>query len=152
MARIAYLGVYDWRHSEWAGRFYPEDLPEDWRWAYYVTQYSCIWLDRKAWEALDSSTMSLMAAECPEDFEILLQDDGVNDGHLASLIEAAQGHARATANADACILRFGAETDLSQLSTELTRAAHRPPLYLLSMDADLTMLERVSTLLELLGL
>jgi hypothetical protein len=151
MARIAYLGACHWRHADWLGRFYPEDLPEGWDWAFYATQFSCVWLETEQWRALDDAAMADMAQACPDDFVILLRDDGVSPAQLARLVEAARGRARATRADDACILRFDASTDFADFSRAVTLAARQPPVYLLSTDADLTRLEQVSTLLELLG-
>jgi len=36
------LGCYGWNHAHWAGRYYPDDLPEDWRLSYYANDYSCV--------------------------------------------------------------------------------------------------------------
>jgi len=36
------LGCYGWNHASWAGRYYPDDLPEDWRLSYYANDFSCV--------------------------------------------------------------------------------------------------------------
>ena len=33
------LACYGWDHAHWAGHYYPDDLPEDWRLAYYANDY-----------------------------------------------------------------------------------------------------------------
>ncbi|MDM7321963.1 MAG: hypothetical protein P3W87_001495 [Gammaproteobacteria bacterium] len=45
------LGSFDWRHAAWQGRFYPEDLPEDWQLAFYANEFDALGLAAEAWFA-----------------------------------------------------------------------------------------------------
>ena len=36
------IGAYGWRHPQWAGSFYPDDMPEDWWLPYYSNEFSVV--------------------------------------------------------------------------------------------------------------
>ncbi|WP_455208052.1 hypothetical protein [Kaarinaea lacus] len=36
------VGAEGWRYPEWAGEFYPDDLPEDWRFSYYCNEFQAV--------------------------------------------------------------------------------------------------------------
>lgn len=36
------IGACDWRYPQWSGGFYPDDLPEDWRLAYYGNEFPVV--------------------------------------------------------------------------------------------------------------
>ena len=38
------VGACHWDHEHWQKRFYPEDLPEDWRLSYYANEFSAVLL------------------------------------------------------------------------------------------------------------
>ncbi|QKT02903.1 hypothetical protein HUS23_03305 [Ectothiorhodospiraceae bacterium 2226] len=42
-------GAWDWRHASWQGRYYPDDLPQDWRLAYYANDFACLGVPLDAW-------------------------------------------------------------------------------------------------------
>ncbi|MCI0507134.1 MAG: hypothetical protein L0Z73_13635 [Gammaproteobacteria bacterium] len=35
-------GTRGWQYPEWAGEFYPDDLPEDWRFSYYSNEFQTV--------------------------------------------------------------------------------------------------------------
>jgi uncharacterized protein YecE (DUF72 family) len=150
MTRVALLGAKDWRHPEWSGQFYPEDMPEDWRLAFYATQFSCVWLSHEAWRDAQATDVADWIGEVPPGFLFLLDCPDLDTDRLDTLIDAAQGHAIAMTNSDRRIIWFNAGTDLSILAEQLK--ARTPPVYLISQDADLEKIEQVSTLLDLLGM
>ncbi len=43
------LGACGWNHGHWQGRFYPDDLPVDWRLSYYANEFSAVLLTEKQW-------------------------------------------------------------------------------------------------------
>ena len=36
------VGAKGWQYTEWSGEFYPDDLPEDWRFSYYSNEYHAV--------------------------------------------------------------------------------------------------------------
>ena len=43
------LGAWDWRHAEWKGRFYIDDLPEEWHLTFYSNEFDAVGLYASGW-------------------------------------------------------------------------------------------------------
>ncbi len=46
-----HIGSFGWQYKSWQESFYPEDLPEDWQFAYYANEYSVLMIP---WELLQN--------------------------------------------------------------------------------------------------
>lgn len=139
------MGALDWRHAAWAGSFYPADLPEEWRLTFYASQFNCVFLPASAWRAQEARELARWCEDVHSEFVFLLQADGIS-----TLPEALGERALLVGDSDARIHWFGRDTDLKHLASVL-RAADGDACYLVSRDADLAQMERVNTLLELMG-
>lgn len=73
---VVLIGACGWRHSEWTGEFYPDDLPEDWQLGYYGNEYQVVMVPADYWTTnpdtyeqwLEESDDSLrMICEWPSD-------------------------------------------------------------------------------------
>jgi len=51
------LGAWDWRHTEWNGRFYADDLPEEWRLTFYSNEFDAVGLYAAGWMTTPISEM-----------------------------------------------------------------------------------------------
>jgi len=38
------IGSYGWRHAQWRGSYYPDELPEDWRFSFYSKEFRTVLL------------------------------------------------------------------------------------------------------------
>lgn len=45
------LGALGWRHEQWSGSFYPEDLPADWRLTYYSNEFPLVLVPQPDWSS-----------------------------------------------------------------------------------------------------
>lgn len=45
-----YIGASGWLHSQWDEHFYPEDLPQDWKLAYYGNEFPVVSVTEKEWQ------------------------------------------------------------------------------------------------------
>jgi hypothetical protein len=43
------VGTHGWDHDEWAGSYYPEELPDDWRFGYYSNEYRAVLMSANHW-------------------------------------------------------------------------------------------------------
>lgn len=43
------IGVFGWQYSSWLGKYYPEDLPEEWMLDYYSNAYRVVLVPEQAW-------------------------------------------------------------------------------------------------------
>ncbi len=46
---IIALGAWDWRHTEWNGRFYADDLPKEWHLTFYSNEFDAVGLYAAGW-------------------------------------------------------------------------------------------------------
>lgn len=147
MKQHAALGAAGWDWPEWSDAFYPSDMPEEWRLTYYNTQFDCVFLAAPVWRQVGPSICEGWAADTHENFVFLLED-ARPDELPGALLERARGVGRD----DPGLLWFDRETSLKSLAGQLAPAGGEAPLFLLSRDGDLGQIERVRTLLELMGL
>jgi hypothetical protein len=67
---IASLG---WNHAGWCGSFYPDDLPPEWRLAYYANEFRAVVVPAALWHGADAGTAAQWAADTAEGFHFLLE-------------------------------------------------------------------------------
>ncbi len=141
------LGARGWEHAGWRERFYPAGMPEDWWLTFYNTQFGCVFLDETTWQGAGDETLGRWREETHERFLFLLEGDAA-----APAPDVLAGKAVVLRADDPAILWFERDTDLKQISAWLQRQDASPGVrFVLSRDADLGQIERVTTLLELLG-
>ncbi|HRH82242.1 MAG TPA: DUF72 domain-containing protein [Thiobacillaceae bacterium] len=147
---VVYVGTRDWRHASWEGVFYPADMPADWRLAFYCTQFSCVWLAAEQWRGAAPDEVRAWLDEVPEGFLFLLE---AAPGLAAENVPEvwAADRCRPLGGDDVRIAWFDKGSDLRGLTERVRAALPDEPIFLLSRDNDLGAVERVKTLLELLG-
>ncbi len=146
MNQVIYLGARDWLGSNWEAGLYPADLPEDWRLAYFSSQFNCVWLEAEQWRSVTGPEFMKWCEDVHSRFLFLLAADPG-----ASLPAELAGRARLIGGDDVRLRWFDKDTDLAVLARELQAAGAPQEMFLLSRDGDLGQIERVRTLLELLG-
>ena len=57
-----------WDHAAWAGRYYPEDLPADWRLSYFANEFPGVSLEPDAWIDVPDEVVSGWAQSVPQRF------------------------------------------------------------------------------------
>lgn len=148
-----YHGAHGWQHPAWAEAFYPDDMPEEWRLAFYNTQFRCVFLDRALWQAATPEVWAARAEETQEGFRFVLEASG-DASCDAAMARALGGRAVFVESAEAAgLLWFDAASDLRALADRIKgHVASDAPIYLISRDADIKRLEQVDTLIKFLGL
>lgn len=146
MSRTIRVGAIDWRHPAWAGSFYPTDLPEEWRLTFYASQFNCVFLPARTWREGAASELEQWCDDVHSEFRFLLQSDEISTpsqtlGDKTKLIDIQDGR----------IHWFDKESDLKHLVAEIRAADDDTDCYLVSRDGDLGQMERINTLLELMG-
>jgi hypothetical protein len=48
------IGACGWTHEAWAGSYYPDDLPSDWRLGFYANEFPVVLVTRNEWERADA--------------------------------------------------------------------------------------------------
>lgn len=148
------LGAKDWLHPGWTGPLYPSDMPAEWRPAYFNVRFACVWLPHAVWSGLDPAVIDEWLVETREAFRFLLERVDPVSSREQALVERFGDRLGSHCPADhADLLWFDARTDLRELADELRRRTETAgATYVLSRDGDLATIDRVATVLDLLGL
>jgi hypothetical protein len=67
------LGTVGWQRQDWLARYYPPDLPPEWRLAYYANDCGCTLLPAEAWCGADSDALEAAVHEAPARLLFFLQ-------------------------------------------------------------------------------
>lgn len=149
-----WLGGLDWRQPGWSMSLYPDDMPEEWRLAYYNSRFSCVWLARDVWSQTDLATLDLWRSDTQERFRFLLESGpepltAYEQEIVNRLADRLGMHGRPD-HPD--VLWFDASVNLRTLGAVLReRGTSRATTYLVSRDGNIEMLEQVSILIDILG-
>lgn len=71
-----YIASLGWDHTGWCGAFYPDDLPPEWRLAYYANEFRAVVVPAALWRAADTAMAAQWVADTAEGFRFLLEADG----------------------------------------------------------------------------
>ncbi len=75
VGRAVVVAARGWDHPGWAGSYYPVDLPESWRLAYYANEFSAVLVPATRWMPPAVGGPAAWLAEVPEDFRFHLELD-----------------------------------------------------------------------------
>ncbi len=150
MTKSVRLGASDWRRADWTGLFYPPGMPEEWRLSFYSSQYNCVYLGAQSWQAATTADLLQWCDDVHSQFLFILEN-GENSTPPETLPAAMAGQAIMIGTDDPRIVWFDRDSDLKRLSGAIRAGAGDQDLFLVSRDGDLGQMERVATLLELLG-
>ena len=116
------LGSFGWEHAQWAGGFYPDDLPEDWRLTYYANEFGCVLVPQDQWLSADEDQWAGWEDDPVDSFRFFLEVDsgrfaeteyrtrlqaciGILGGKCAALVDRAGEAFERAAPGDARLLR-----------------------------------------------
>lgn len=146
-----HVGSAGWEHAAWQGVFYPDELPPEWRLAFYNTAFSCVWLAYADWSGRDLAALEGWLADTHERFRFVLEMNpaGPTEGDRARLAVLAPR----LAAPEGRVIWLEDESNLKALAQRLQAQASRPePVYLLSRSHDLEAMKRAQVLLQILGI
>jgi len=146
MAKQVRIGAMDWRDPAWKGLFYPGDMPEEWRLSFYASQYNCVFLEADSWRQTSPPEFGKWRDDVHDQFVFLLEGEDQTKPPAALAQKAC-----VISRSDPCIYWFDQNSDLKQLAAGIETAPEGAELFLVSRDGDLGQMERVVTLLELMG-
>ncbi|MGA7179948.1 MAG: DUF72 domain-containing protein [Thiobacillaceae bacterium] len=149
-----YFGAIGWQHIHWQARFYPDDLPEEWQLSYYNTQFRCVYLPSISWVRCSLEIAKSWLTDTQANFRFILEAPDSLNRRSTQFLEA-MGERALISDADRLrpqIFWFPPEPDLRQLRGEIQKAIdQRQDLFLLNREAHLPALEKVRSLVELMG-
>ncbi len=148
---VCCVGAVGWDHPAWAGGFYPADLPEEWRLAYYSQFHRCAWLPRDLWLPRSPEELAAWAESVREGFRFVAEAPETGDMGAAARLAALGTRLGRVAAHDEVVWVAG-EPDLAVLAAHIRACPPgAPTLYLIVADGSRATLERLESLLEVLG-
>jgi hypothetical protein len=121
-------------------------MPPEWRLTFYNTQFNCVYVPSDQWQGAEGTMLEQWAEDTHHHFLFLLES--VEGGEVPSPL---QGKALCISRQDERITWFDGHSDIRQLAESFKRET-KGLKFVLSRDGDLAQIERVRTLLELMGL
>jgi hypothetical protein len=85
------VGARGWDHPAWPGRFFPADLPEDWRLAFYGAVAQAVLVPRDVWLRAGDPVWQAWARDVPPVFRFYLELDDAQDREAAACCTAVLG-------------------------------------------------------------
>jgi len=67
------LGTVGWERADWLRAYYPQDLPAEWRLAYYANDCGCVLLPAEVWCAGDREALEQAIYEAADSLRLFLQ-------------------------------------------------------------------------------
>ena len=81
-----YCGIRDWNHPDLLENYYPDDLPEEWRLAYYANEFSCVLIPASVWMAGDEFEYEKWREDTHPQFYFLFEETAnLQDEKIMSL-------------------------------------------------------------------
>lgn len=80
------VGTVGWCRPAWCAAYYPEDLPTDWRLAYYANDANCVWLEPEDVAGLNVAAFAAAWGETDGSLEVYCEAAAVDNG-LGGLAE-----------------------------------------------------------------
>lgn len=145
------LGAVGWSNPAWSETFYPADMPQEWQLTYFNTQFHCVFLPQAFWRQASSDQIAQWNADTHAQFRFLLES--TKEAVVQPSLPAELGEkAELVQPDDAALLWFTRDSSLKDLAAALSGNSGVAPRYVISRDGDLGQMERVATLLEVMGL
>lgn len=148
LSSLVYVGAVNWMHPAWHNGFYPDGLPDDWLLPYYNTQFQTVYLPAEVWQATSKTTWAQWLSDTQEGFCFVLEpaDEAVSQPASERVLLATPAWA-----ADH-VWWLDESSDLRALAQ---RIAHQTtlgePLFVFSRSADISQLQQVNTLRQVMG-
>ena len=76
------IGARGWQHLGWQGSFYPDDLPQSWRLAYYANEFSMVVIREQEWAQIED--MAALREDCVPDFRFVVELPALAGGKISS--------------------------------------------------------------------
>lgn len=71
-----FIAAQGWDHAAWSGFFYPNDMPTEWRLAYYSSEFRAVVVPAACWRNADAVTLAQWVMDTGEGFHFLLAVEG----------------------------------------------------------------------------
>ncbi len=73
MSEPILIGTRGWQQAEWAGDFYPPELPEDWRFCFYSNRLRAALVPGESWHDLNAQAVAQWVEDSDPAFRFVLE-------------------------------------------------------------------------------
>ena len=67
------IGTRDWQNTVWSGKFYPDNLPDDWRFCFYSNQFRSVLIPGTVWESVTAEDVSTWIEDSDAEFKVVCE-------------------------------------------------------------------------------
>ena len=67
------IGTRDWQNTVWSRKFYPDNLPEDWRFCFYSNQFRTVLIPGTVWESVVTEDISAWIEDSDDEFKVVCE-------------------------------------------------------------------------------
>jgi hypothetical protein len=67
------IGTRDWQNTPWAEKFYPENLPDDWRFCFYSNQFRTVLVPGTVWKSVTNDDINTWIEDSDDEFKIICE-------------------------------------------------------------------------------
>lgn len=67
------IGTRDWQNTAWAEKFYPENLPDDWRFCFYSNQFRTVLVPGTIWKSVTDDDINTWIEDSDDEFKIICE-------------------------------------------------------------------------------
>lgn len=67
------IGTRDWQNTTWAKNFYPDNLPEDWRFCFYSNQFRTVLVPGTVWDTISNDELETWVEDSDKDFKLVCE-------------------------------------------------------------------------------
>ena len=75
MVSELHIGARGWQHSQWLTRFYPDGMPDDWRFSFYSNEFRAVLLPQTELLAADADVVQDWQDDIGEEFTFFIELD-----------------------------------------------------------------------------
>ena len=145
---LVLVGTMNWDRPDWRGRFYPEDLPDDWMLSYYNTQFQAVYLPAAMWQTASDAVWAQWLGDTQDGFCFVLEPDDAGTVPPVSPRVLLATPAWTAAH----VWWLDQAPDLRALAQRIAQQATTgEPLFVFSRRGDLMQLERANNLKQVMG-
>jgi len=67
------IGTRDWQNTAWSGKFYPDNLPDDWRFCFYSNQFRVVLIPGTVWESVTTEAINTWIEDSDDEFKVVCE-------------------------------------------------------------------------------
>lgn len=67
------IGTRDWQNTAWSSKFYPDNLPDDWRFCFYSNQFRTVLIPGTVWDSVTTADISAWIEDSDDEFKVVCE-------------------------------------------------------------------------------